>query len=129
LSLLDHQAELAGKGCRVVVVAAGVLASGRKWLQDYALPVPLLVNPGKELYRLLGCRRSMAVWSLGNLIGYSEDKLAGVPPSPVYEGDDVHLMGGDYMTNGEGQLVFIYHSKTPRDRPTVEQIMAALDKF
>ena len=113
----------------MVVVAAGILTSGKKWLQDYGLEVSLLVNPGKELYHLLGCRRSMAVWSLGNLIGYSEDKLAGVPPSPGYEGDDIHLMGGDYMTDNKGQLVFIYHSKTPQDRPTVEQIIATLERL
>ena len=112
----------------MVVVAAGILESGKKWQNDYGITFPLLVNPGWELYHLLGCKRSMAVWSLGNIVHYSEDKLAGVPPSPVYKGDDVHIMGGDYVVDDVGKLIFVYHSKNPKDRPTIEQIFSTLGK-
>ncbi len=120
--------ELVKAGCKVVVVAAGIVESGRKWLDDYKLTVPLLVNPGRELYRFLGCRRSVTVWSLENIISYSEDRVAGVPPSASYAGDDVHLMGGDYMVDDMGRLVLVYHSATPQDRPTVELIASCLGR-
>lgn len=126
MALRDKEEGLKGKECKVVIIAAGTKESGKKWQKDYSLSFSLIVDPDRKLYRLLGRKRSATVWALENIIGYSEDKLAGIPQSPVYEGDDLHIMGGDYIVDDAGKLLYAYPSKTTKDRPTVEQLFTAL---
>lgn len=113
-------------GCKIVVVAAGTKESGKKWQEDYGLMFPLIVDPKWKLYRILDRRRSIAVWMLESIVSYSEDKVAGISPSPYYEGDDLHIMAGDYIVDDTGKLLFAYHTKTPKDRPTVDQLFTVL---
>ena len=35
-------------------------------------------------------------------------------------------MGGDFILDHQGRLVFSYHSDKPADRPSIEQIVAVL---
>lgn len=107
-------------------MAAGTKENGKKWQEDYGILFPLIVNPDWKLYRLLGRRRTVAVWALENIISYSEDRVAGIPPSPSYEGDDVHILAGDYIVDDTGKLLYAYNGETPKDRPIVGQLLTAL---
>ena len=127
MALWDKVEELKGRGCKVVIVAAGTKESGTKWQKDYRLPFPLIVDPGWKLYRRLGRKRSAKIWEIATIVSYSEYKLAGIPPTSAYEGDDLHLLAGDYIVDDKGKLLFAYPTKTSNDRPTLEQLVTALD--
>lgn len=112
----------------MVVVARGTESDARSWLDAYKSPYQLLLDLPLRLYRELGLRRSVkAVWRIVGMMGYAEDSVAGVPGYPSYPGDDIHLMGGDFITNSTGTLVFTHASTTPSDRPSLQQILSALD--
>lgn len=113
--------------CEVVVVARGILESGRKWLEFTEHSFPLLLDIDRELYRCLGLGRSVAgVWTMAALTSYAEEKLANVPATPRYPGDDLHTMGGDFIVDSAGTVVYAYLSKNSQDRPDVDELLDSL---
>lgn len=125
---MGSEGELESRGCRVVVVARGTQPDATSWLDNYKYPFQLLLDLPMKLYRELGLSRSVEkVWNIGSMVGYAEQKIAGTPGYPPYQGDDLHLMGGDFIVDSLGKLVLTHPSATPKDRPTLEQILTALD--
>lgn len=111
----------------MVVVARGTAASAEKWFEYTKLTFPLLLDFGLKLYRHFGLRRSVAaVWSIPTLLSYAEEKVDGVSPAPSYPGDDIHVLGGDFIVNNNGQLVYAYLSKFSSDRPQVDDVFRAI---
>ncbi len=111
------------------MVAHGIRESGLKWLENTQLPFPLVLDKELRLYRALGLRKSvLGVWRIDSVLGYAEERLAGVKGAPVYEGDDLHVMGGDFFVDSEGRLVYSYRSAKSRDRPSVEDLLGVLSK-
>ena len=40
--------------------------------------------------------------------------------------DDVHQLGGDFVLDRTGRVVFEYRSRDPADRPSVSELLEAL---
>ena len=117
-------------GCQVVVVARGTIESGLKWLENVKLPFPLLLDISLTLYRSLGLKRSVkAVWTIPTIVSYAEEKVAGVPSTPAYEGDDLHVLGGDFIVDPTGKLLYAYPSKTSSDRPSLDDVLTVLENL
>ena len=113
----------------MVIVACAIRSSAQKWLDSTKLPFPLLTDIDLTLYRHLGLRRrAKVVWEVETIIHYAQEKAASVSPSPMYEGDDLHVMGGDFAVDSTGKLVYAYSSKTPSDRPAVTDVLESLKK-
>ena len=111
-----------------MVVARSTQESAMKWLRDQNVSYRLVLDFDLELYRQLGLRRSVKlVWSMESIVLYAQFRVAGVSPSPSYEGDDLQVMGGDFITDTSGKLIYAYPSKQPSDRPIVEHILTVLD--
>lgn len=58
---------------------------------------------------------------------YGQKKLAGVKIPPVYTGDDILLMGGDYVMKNDGTMLYAYPT-IENERPTVEELLDVLKK-
>lgn len=105
----------------------GIRDSGLEFIKSSKLSFPLLLDGTREFYRRLGLKRSIkAVWSVPTLKYYAEEKVAEVPPTPALLGDDLHVMGGDFVVDREGKLVYAYPSKTSSDRPTIDKVLEEL---
>ena len=105
----------------------GIRDSGLEFIKSTSLTFPLLLDGTREFYRRLGLKRSIkAVWSVPTLKYYAEEKVAEVPPTPALVGDDLHVMGGDFVVDREGKLVYAYPSKTSSDRPTIDKVLEEL---
>ena len=110
-------------------MARGIRDSALKWLDYNKVTHPLLLDLNLVLYKHLGLKRSVkAVWSVSTLVSYAEERVAGVSPTPDYPGDDVHVMGGDFMTDASGCLVYAYSSKFSSDRPSIESLLSAVPR-
>lgn len=113
-----HQSQLEGLGCQVVVVARGTRESADIWFKHTQISYPLLLDPDLTMYRYFGLGRSVtAVWTIPTLLTYAKEKVAGVPPAPAYPGDDIHVLGGDFIFDSTGKVVYAYCSKFSSDRP------------
>lgn len=109
-------------------MARGIRESADKWLRHTKVTYPLLLDPDLTLYRYLGLRRSVtAVWTIPTLLSYAEDKVSGVPPAPPYPGDDIHVLGGDFILDSTGKVLYAYCSKFSSDRPSLDEIFKVLE--
>lgn len=125
---MRREGELEKRGCKVVMILRGTLSNAKKWVEAYRFPYPLVLDPELKLSKELGLKRSaQKVWTIGAMVSYAEGRLAGEAASATYEGDDLHLMAGDYITDSTGKLVFSYNGSSSDDRPSTDQILGALD--
>jgi hypothetical protein len=114
-------------GVRVVVVGFAEPESLRTYQQRQGLQELLvLADPDRRAYRAFGLGRGRfariwldpRVWAR-----YLRLILAGARPEPARE--DPLQLGGDALLDAEGRITWIYRSRGPEDRPSLEQIAAA----
>ena len=124
----DTSLELQALGCQVVMVAQGQRDSGVKWKKDFNLPFTLLIDRDMVFYRLFGLRREIkSVYKIETFTAYAatvvaEGSLGGVG----YSGDDLTVMGGDFIVKQSGAVVFAYVQKSQLDRPPVSNLLQCL---
>ena len=121
----DHLAELADASVAVVTFAAPErLAAYRRHL---ALPFPVLTDPDRTLYRLLGAERgsNRQVWSVATLRLYARLLRKGRRLRRPTE--DVNQLGADVVVGRDGVVRYLSLPSTPDARPPVSELVAALD--
>lgn len=113
-----------------MVVSIGIKESIRKWQSKYQISLsPVLLDPDKVLYRSLGLRRRVDVYNVGAATVYSQRMVRGIPfPTYDWEGDDILMMAGDFITQADGELVYAYYQERPSVWPSVEELLKALQK-
>lgn len=108
-------------------MALSSVQSAMSWAERCGFDFPLVVDSEKTVFRCLGLRRSvLAVWNMTSLIKYAEQLTAGIELQQSLEGDDIHQLGGDFMVDCGGQLLYIHRGQTSYDRPSVSQLLAKL---
>lgn len=127
---MEHGRELEQRGCQVVLVGIGKLSNAREWKEANRVrfPYPLVLDPETKLYRELGQKRSVAgVWMMSALVDFAEQEVAGTLVLEHFEGDDVNLLAGDFISDPSGTLILAHVGTAYNDRPSIEAILAALD--
>lgn len=117
---------MATVGADVVVVSFGDRKGALMWRQQTECAFTVLLDSARQLYNLIGFKRSAAkVWCIETMTYYADQLAAGrhLPqPQPDID-DDPHQMGGDIILNGSGSIVYVYRSKSASDRPSVETLL------
>lgn len=128
--MAERQTELAAAGCHVVVITFGDMSGAERWLDETKCPFPYYSEPSRSLYQLLGLKRSIKnVWNTVTIGYYGAQMAKGISLPKGYTNikDDPHQMGGDFILDKHSQLKFVYRSKVPADRPSVDLILTALE--
>ena len=73
----------------------------------------------------MGLKRKCLVFLSDVVSAYGRKKLLGVKIPPVYPGDDILLMGGDFIFNREGKLIFGYSTKG-NERPSISELLNSM---
>ena len=110
-------------------MACGTRESGLKWLRDYGITFPLLLDIDRIFYLKLGLRRMMkAAWNIHIFIKYAEAVTTGIRKDNqmTYPGDDLTVMGGDFIVESTGKLLYAHCSKEQYDRPEVDHLIEVL---
>ncbi len=121
----DHLAGFGDATIAVVTFAApGLLAAYR---QHLAVPFPVLSDPDRVLYRLLGAERGSRrqVWSLGTLRTYARLLCKGRRLRRPTE--DIRQLGADVVVGRDGIVRYLHLPATPASRPPVQALIDALD--
>lgn len=107
-----------------MVVASGTREGGLQWLETYKSPFPLLLDRDLVLYRSFGIKRLLkAAWDLKVFVAYAGAVAGGRVDNIAYSGDDVTVIGGDFIADVSGKLLYAYRSKEQYDRPEVEELL------
>jgi hypothetical protein len=119
---------LAARGCSVLVVTQAkpnvltMYTSRKMW------HVPLVCDPEKAAYAAFGLERTswLTFFKPHVLWGYFRGMLKGYHVKRPYKGEDLLQLGGDFVLTRERKVVFAYPSADPTDRPSVSDLLAAL---
>lgn len=120
---------LEAQSVRVLVVSYGSLEGATFWLDQTGIKFDMLFDAERVVYQALGLGSSFAkVMKFRSVLHYSEflvmnRKFPDVPPQFL---NDLFQMGGDFVLDEDGKVIFSYRCKNPADRPAAAQILAAV---
>ncbi|CAN0394387.1 unnamed protein product [Lampetra fluviatilis] len=114
---------------RVVLVSFSSCSRAKAWLNETGATFPMLLDPNRRLFAVLGLRVSVSrVWSVATLIYYAEQIVAGRSLLQTAEGppEDLNQLGGDFLVGEGGRVLWSHPSHSPMDRPRLQDIQEAL---
>jgi len=120
--------EIRRAGSEVLVVTQARPDLLALFLRDHPLPCPIVGDPSRQAYREfgLGETRWRTFLRPGVLLRYLTLIFRGWKPRAPSRGEDVLQLGGDFVLDRNGRIVFAYRSTEPTDRPTVDEVLQAV---
>lgn len=128
--LQANQADLQARSLKVLVVSFGSFEGAQLWLEQTGCTFDVVLDQQRKVYRSFGLGSFYSkVMNFNCLLKYSEYGAAGrdFPDFPGRLVEDIYQMGGDFMLDEAGKVVFHYPCKNPRDRPSVKEILQVLE--
>ncbi len=115
-------------GAEVLVVSFTPPAQVAAYLQGNPLPFPTVSDPELKAYQAFGLGRTTfgAILHPRVLGRFLKLILRGWLPWRPDQGQDPFQLGGDFIIDGRGKLVFAHPSADPTDRPSKEELLQAL---
>ena len=122
----ERRAQLPG---RVAVVSFAIPEQLSAYERELGLELPLYCDPERELYRALGLGRASVARA------WLDPRVWGRYASLVARGHRLHRpeqdtlqLGGDAVFDADARLRWLYSSRGPEDRPSVDELIAALSR-
>ena len=121
--------------CQVVVVCCGTQKNGLTWLQKTGCPFLHLLDPDRVFYRQVGLRRFLKDCAcVKTFVRYADEFIAGtwLPKglsSSDFPGTDIAVMGGNFIVDSTGKLLYAHHSKNQYDRPNIVTLLKLLQGY
>ncbi len=115
------------RGVRVLVVSFTPPKLMKLFLAEHPLAFPIVSDPNRDAYRVFELRRTnvFAFFMPRVLWKFIRQILAGGKVrKPVDQ--DVLQLGGDFLFDAAGKLIWSWPSQNPTDRPTASDIRAAV---
>ncbi len=124
MKVSERRSELGARLACVTFAEPGLLAAFQR---DIGLDLELYGDPDRAAYASLGFGRASParVWLDPRVWTRYAGLLArGRRPRPPRQ--DTLQLGGDVVLDAEGRISWIYRSRGPEDRPSVDQLISAL---
>lgn len=118
----------ADRGCVIVAVCQAEPDHLSAYLARRPWEVPVVTDPGRVAYRAFGLERTgwLTFFRPKVLLGYLRGLLRGYGLKKPVPGEDVRQLGGDFLVDRSGTVVWAYRSADPTDRPGVADILKAI---
>ncbi len=124
--LREHEQELDRLGAAVLGVSFEEPAVIARFAERESLPYPILSDPERRAYRTFGLERGgkAQVWSPNAVRTYARGLLRGrLPHLPRA---DITQLGGDFVLDSQGRVVYEYRSEESADRPAIDTLLDAV---
>ena len=122
--MADRESDLRAAGATVLCVTPSRPAS----VAGLDLPVPVLCDPERAVYRYFGLEPGR--WGMffrPRVLGrYLRLIFLGWRPHAMAEGEDPKQLGGDVVLSNERRVLLAYRSADPADRPSVDELLRPL---
>jgi peroxiredoxin len=120
--------QFAAAGCSVLVVAQARPEQLARYLARYGWHVPIVSDPERVAYRAFALERTswLTFFRPRVLWGYLSGMLRGYGVKKPYAGEDILQLGGDFLLDRLGRVVFAYPSANATDRPGVAALLTAI---
>jgi len=127
LNSLKFRRRIRARGAELVVVGNGAAHFAAAFREDFELDCPLLVDPELRAYRAAGLRRGRVEVLSPRLPLNALRALRSGSRQTGVQGDPWQL-GGVFVLRPGGELTYRYASREAGDHPSVDEILAALEK-
>lgn len=99
------------------------------YLQRQGLAFPVLSDPDRTTYQAFGIGRGtvLRVWGWRMARRYVEIYREHGFQRPERATEDTLQLGGNFIINPEGTLIYGYWGEGPDDRPAIESLIAAIE--
>lgn len=101
------------------------------FLKEMPQPFAVLADPTMTGYRTFALART-SLWAFFRprvLRRYLGLILRGWLPGKPAKEDDIFQLGGDYLIDAEGRLAYVHPSLDAGDRPTIAELLAAIERL
>ncbi|MBI3163951.1 MAG: AhpC/TSA family protein [Chloroflexi bacterium] len=124
-----RQDEFAKLNTRVFIISFGTLPALQQWMNEVCGTFTVLLDRDRAVYKAYGLERS---------------RLRSYHPRVVWiyikrwfqrgkfydsHGDDTSQLGGDFIVDKSGVLRLVHPSHDPADRPSVDELLRALNSL
>jgi hypothetical protein len=117
-------------GGDVLVVSFSPPRAVARYLERYPLPFPVVSDPERTAYRAFALGRT--TWrdllSPRSILRYLGLIFRGWLPWKTAKDDDLLQLGGDFVLDRTGCVVYAHASGEATDRPRAAELLAALKK-
>ena len=113
----------------VIISFTSSINSVHQWKNETQCSFKIYCDPHRCLYRHFGFPSNAyaRVWNIETLDYYVEQKVSGKKlPTKLDPNDDPNQMGGDVIINRDGHVIWVHRSKSPTDRPSLQQLQGFL---
>ena len=113
------------------MVAIGFAAPERlrRLADDVGIPFPMLRDPEYQAYRAFGLKQGTLREIYGLRTAWAYVKLIVRKRRFTRTQTDRMQLGGDFVLNERGLVVYEYRGASPHQRPAVEELMKVLDRI
>lgn len=124
----QHYEEIRQLGGEVLAISFAPPERVAAYVARYPLPFPVLADPQREGYRAFALGRTSWLRMLNPLVilRYFALMVRGWKPWKPDQGDDLLQLGGDFVLDRQRRLVFAHPSNEPTDRPSMQEVLAAV---
>lgn len=122
----DELDRIRGKGAELLLVGNGSRYFAAAFREDFALDVPVLIDPELRAYRAAGLRRGRVEALSPRMPLNALRALRRGSRQTGVQGDPWQL-GGVFVLQPGGELTFAHTSREAGDHPDLESILAALE--
>ncbi|KAK5622345.1 hypothetical protein CRENBAI_004947 [Crenichthys baileyi] len=125
-----NQTLLEARSVQVMVVSFGNVEGAQLWLEGTGCTFKMLMDSQRKVYRSLGLGSSFSkVLKFGCLMQFSEYSIANrdFPDVPHRLLEDIYQLGGDFLLDEMGKVLFSHPSKDPLDRPSLTDVLQAAE--
>lgn len=122
--------EIQRLGGEVLVVSFTPPPRVAAYVEKYPQPFPVVSDPTLAAYKGFDLGRTSVAAMLrpGVLIRFVKLLFRGWWPTKPGKGDDILQLGGDFVLDKAGRLIYAHPSAEPMSRPTNAALLAALEK-
>jgi hypothetical protein len=124
-SRLDDFAKL---NTKIVVVVQAKPEVLKTFLDRHPQPVKFVCDPTREAYKQFQLKRNSLIkfLRLWEIWGYLKIIGSGFKPTLPYAGEDYQQLGGDFILNKQGELLYEARPTGATDRPSAEQLLQVI---
>jgi hypothetical protein len=118
-------------GCDILIVTQAGPPLLRLFLSHNPQPFPVVGDPDRDAYRAFGLERTSWLTFLKPAVlwGYLRLMLRGIGLKLPSGQEDVRQLGGDFLLERSGKVVWKFTSSDPTARPGVEELLRVIPTF
>jgi hypothetical protein len=126
----ERYAEFVRLGSEVLVVSFAKPEMLAPYLAKRPLAFPVVADPSRAAHRAFGLERASwsAILGIRSILAYLRLILRGWMPRRANEGEDVLQLGGDFVLDAHGRVIYSHRSAQPTDRPPIAELIYAVGR-